>query len=126
MRRDMDLIRGLLMQVEEVDRPVGIGELDFLGHGREEVAYHVELMQACGLIDARVRRVKGNMLADCTVLGLTWDGADFLDSMRDERVWARAKGAIRDTVGSTTLDVVRAVCGKVALSMVMAAVTGGA
>lgn len=113
----MDLVRFILSEVEGADGPVKASAL--VGDDRTfaEVVYHIELLQAHGLVDARVTRLKSATIAE--VDGLTWDGCDFLDSMRDDRVWDRAKRLIRETVGSTSLTVLRTVCAKVAESMVL-------
>ena len=117
MRRDMDLVRAILLAVEEADRPVRAQEVVPEGYTFAEVVYHVELLKAHGLVDARVTRSKGAVVAE--VLGLTWDGCDFLDAMRDDRVWERAKCAVREAVGSTTMGVVKAACVKAAEMAVM-------
>lgn len=121
MKRDMDLVRSVLMQVESAESALDAGQLDYMGHPQEEVYYHIELMQRRGLIDASVRRDWGGTVIDVTINGLTWDGQDFLDAMRDDRVWARAKRAVRESVGSTTFEVVKRICVEVAASMALRA-----
>lgn len=118
----MDLVRSILMQVEAAQRPIDSGELDCLGKSPDEVLYHIEIMCQRGLIDAKLNRAWGGDVTDCTVSGLTWDGRDYLDAMRDARVWSRAKRAIADSVGSTTFDVVKRVCVAVATKMALEAV----
>ena len=115
----MDLVRSILLQVEAADGELETGQLDFMGHSQAEVYYHIELMQQRGLIDATIRRDWSGSVICTSIAGLTWDGQDFLDAMRDDRVWARSKKAIRDAVGSTTFDVVKKVCAEVATSMAL-------
>ena len=57
-------------------------------------------------------------ITDNSIDDLTWDGADFLESMRDQRVWNRAKDTMKKTVGSTTFDVVKQTCTLVAIQMI--------
>ena len=122
MRRDMDLVRSILLQVEAADGSRESGELDFMGHTVEEVYYHIELMQQRGLIDATIKREWGGSVVYASIGGLTWDGQDFLDAMRDDRVWSRAKKAIKESVGSTTFGVIKDVCVNVATKMALSAV----
>ncbi len=117
MRRDMDLVRFILREVEDAGGPVRARELVGDDRAFDEVLYHIELLHAHGLIDARVTRTKGATSA--VVLGLTWDGCDYLDAMRDDRVWERAKAAICEAVGSTTMGVVKTACVKAAEMMVL-------
>ena len=121
MRRDMDLVRSILQQVELADGPVSHGEITCDGHSEQELLWHIDLMAEHGLLDARIQRASGGERIAAIVDGLTWEGLDLLDAMRSQRVWDRARDAIRRSVGSTTLDVVKAVCCKVASDMAMAA-----
>lgn len=121
MRRDMDLVRSILAQTELADGPLELGMIAHDGHSDAELAYHVELMKARGLLDATLTRAWGGEVVRGTVDALTWDGLDYLDAMRSDQVWARAKDAIARTVGSTTFDVIKAVCCKVAVGMVTSA-----
>ena len=122
MKRDMDLVRSILLQVEAATEETGAGELDFCGHTADEVHYHIELMQQRGLVDARIVRDMRGSVVRADVIGLTWDGQDFLDAMRDDRVWSRAKKAIAESVGSTTFDVIKQVCVAVASKLAIAAI----
>ncbi len=52
MKRDMDLVRQILLSLEEVtsvDRPV---DLKFNNYSSEEISYHVMLLDEADLIDA--------------------------------------------------------------------------
>ena len=61
-----------------------------------------------GLVDVSwdARDMNGGTI-ELTVAGITWDGQDYLDSIREPKVWGRVKKTLAGTVGSTTLDVVR-------------------
>lgn len=117
MKRDMDLVRSILLEVEAAQRPLRIAELQTDGHSLPEVVYHVEIMRERGLIDASIVRGKGNVLLRAEVSGLTWDGQDYLDAARDERVWDKARDAIARTIGSCTFETIKAVCVKAATDM---------
>ena len=123
MKRDIDLVRAILLEVESATGGVDVGELCSGQHEVDGVCYHVELMQQRGLIDANLWKDANGDVVSATVLGLTWDGQDFLDAMRDMRVWAKAKKAIRSSVGSTTFEVVKRVCTEVAVKLALEAVT---
>ena len=113
----MDLVRSILLEVEAAQRPLRIVELQPDGHSLPEVIYHVEIMRERGLLDASILRGKGDVLLRAEVSGLTWDGQDYLDAIRDERVWDKAMDAIARTVGSCTFETMKAVCVKAATDM---------
>ena len=119
MRRDMDLVRSILLQADAADGPLDMGDIDAYGLTEDELAYHIELMRERGLLSATIRRACGGAVVSCRVDALTWDGQDMLDAMRSNRVWARARRAIAESVGTATFDVVRGVCSAIAQRMAL-------
>lgn len=119
MKRDMEPVRSILLQVEKADGSRECGQLDFMEHSQDEVFYHIDTMRAHGLIEAVVKREWGGSIVHASIAGLTWEGQDFLDAMRDDRVWSRAKKALADSVGSTTFDVVKSLCSSIATKLAM-------
>ena len=125
MKRDLDIVRDILLQVEKSDGYLTINDLFDIRDKQEgckytdnEIVYHVELLFAQGFIDGNIRRDMNGDITDSSIDGLTWDGADYLESMRDSRVWNKAKSTIKKAVGSTTFDVVKQTCTLVATQMV--------
>ena len=96
MKRDMDLLRTILLQIEENDQGFG-GDVEIELQGVEEqvIAEHLRLLLEAGLID-------GEGIPDDTYdfdrvapTRLTWKGHDFVDSVRDQEIWRKTKeGAI--------------------------------
>lgn len=119
MKRNIDLVRSILIYVENAADEVDADEMATERWPIETVAYHVRLMAHHGLVDVSrdARDMNGNTI-ELTVAGITWDGQDYLDSIREPKVWGRVKKALAGTVGSTTLDVVRQTASMVALAMV--------
>lgn len=125
MKRNLDIVRDILLQVEQAEDYLTINDLFDVRDKRKgcnytdnEIIYHVELLFAHGFIDGCIRRDMNGDITDNSIDGLTWDGADFLESMRDQRVWDRARDTIKKTVGSTTFEVVKQTCTLVATQMI--------
>ena len=72
MKRDMDLIREILLMVEKSKTPLIVNDLDLSEYDKFVVKYHVGLMNKAGLITA----TDGQPIDDDIHLinGLTWDG----------------------------------------------------
>jgi hypothetical protein len=89
MRRDMDLAREMLRQIEA--RPDIDGWIEFSIPGRSdaELSYHVQLLAEAGFVAARDISTKGRH--DWQAVRLTWAGHEFLDAARDDSVWQNAK-----------------------------------
>ena len=81
----MDLIRDILVCTETgEDRSVD-------GFSQHEVAYHVWLLVDAGYLDALIQRDHKNVPSAFHINSLTWEGHEFLDAMRDETLWKKAK-----------------------------------
>lgn len=105
MKRDMDLIRNILMHAEQHSHGFcaeGSPEID--GYTAEQVGYHVYLMEQAGLVAAHSTTVIGSSSPSAALINLTWYGHDFLDAARQPERWAQAKKII-NKVGSVSFDV---------------------
>lgn len=121
MRRDLDLVRDILITVEGADQPVDDTVLCRDGRTLAEVAFHVELLRERGLANGSVRYDGlAGFPVSVEVSGLTWEGYDYLDAIRSNKVWKKAKDAIADSVGDTSLSVVKQACTMVATGMIKA------
>lgn len=116
LKRDLDLCREIMLQVEEADGPIYDSELETCASEAAK-RYHIELLESRGFIDAVISKSDDGAAFKARIDGLTWDGRDFLDSVRDSRVWRNVRRAIRDSVGTATFDVVRSVASAVAVEM---------
>jgi hypothetical protein len=85
MKRDMELIRRILLLVDE-NPSLNPLDLEIEGKSNAEIIYHLELLDDAGLI-------KGNYqeYVTCKAHRLSWEGHEFLARVRSERHWARIK-----------------------------------
>jgi len=88
MKRDMDLIREILLETEKMPAMEMWGAVPLLGYDLAEVVVHVELAYDAGLVDARVLR---GIPPDACVLGITNSGYDFLEASKHKTLWEEAK-----------------------------------
>ncbi len=105
MKRDPDLIREILLAVEASDK----GELLKLppmpGHTPEAVHFHVRLLLEAGLLQTAMPNRTPKQ--DWIVLRLSWFGYDFLDHVRDPKIW-RVTKAGAGKIGSWSLETLSA------------------
>ena len=104
MKRDMDLIRNLLIGIEKdtdldgkhelhLERPE---ELGISGHSMQEVAYNLGLLIQAGFVDGGVAYLGDALIA---IRSLTWEGHEFLDNIRDPGIWVKTKERISGLSG---------------------------
>ena len=101
MKRDMDLIRELLLKLEALPiapgRLVSMGphepELAVVGYTADDISHHLRM-----LIDAGFLHVEGrgfNMSGELLFRGTTWSGHEFIGSTRDREIWQKTKEAAK-------------------------------
>ena len=120
MKRDLDLVRMILLEAEEADGMLDLSRFVDASHSLDLLGFHVEMMADAGLVDAEVGHVMGGRFSSVTVNRLTWAGEDYLDAIRSDTVWQRVKAAMRETVGDTALSVVKEAGLALSLSLIKA------
>jgi hypothetical protein len=85
MKRDMEMIRQILIDMEAHDKVD-----DVLRIADAYVAYQVSLMKEAGLIDAVIIQNQMGLPSQAALMGITWAGHDFLDASRDSTLWKKA------------------------------------
>lgn len=114
MRRDMDLIRDILKTVADSNDPIDAHALADDTHPFPVIAYHAQLLQEAGLANVSLSKTMGGDIVNATIGPLTWEGNDFLDAVRSEKIWNRTKRLIASKVGSVSFEVIKALAVKLA------------
>lgn len=112
MKRDLDLCRTLLLELEEDPAVTGMKNLEVDGVTEEQVSYHVKLLHEAGLIEAHDASALNSFR--WYPIRLTWQGHEFLDAARDEARWDKAKAFAREKTGSLAFEFVKVALFKVA------------
>jgi len=108
MERDMDLVRSILMEIEEAEDSVWANQLsDSLDADQESIAYHFEIMIEGGLLQGDVSKNESGSRLGAFVQRMTWEGHEFLDATRTPEIWEEAKQAFAEKSASMTFDVAR-------------------
>ncbi len=115
MKRDMDLARQILEQIEASSTVGGWIQLSIPDRTSDEVSYHIKQLNQAGMIDADdVSTMSG---FDWRAKGLTWEGHEFLDNVRNETVWRRVKATIQDKGGTASFEIIKELAIEIAKSV---------
>ena len=107
MKRDMDLIRAMLLEIET--DPHGFApKITIHGYTQEQINYHATLLNEAGLIKAIDVTTNGSQSPEAIVERLTWAGHEFLDVARENQIWNQAKDKI-NVIGGASLQILIAV-----------------
>lgn len=105
MKRDMEVVRQILLACEALPYGAQLGELE--GVDKDTFVTHVVWMQQAGLLDANAQAGSGSFAKFAIVFGLTWEGCEFADAIRSEPLWTKAKAKFMRPGISFTLDIVK-------------------
>jgi hypothetical protein len=111
MKRDMDLIRELLLDLER--RPVTPTQNEFVSSSNvklsdknwtaDQIHYNLKLLIDGKFVDGRLSPDGQGIL----FFQLTWAGHDFLDSIRDPEIWRKTKVGAKQA-GGFSFDLLKA------------------
>ena len=92
MRRDINLIRLLLLEYEGVEHP------DLSEYSEDQKLYHTGLLIEADLVNGATAKDENGCLIAAEVVSLSWKGHDFLDAARDSTIWRKATAKLKDGV----------------------------
>ena len=102
MKRDMDLIRQIVLAVQAADGPVfGVEGID-----NKDFCVHAQLLDEAGLV-ACPPSIRGQLAPPnkAVIFRLTWAGHDFADSITDNTIWKKAKDNVIKPSASWTFSI---------------------
>jgi hypothetical protein len=102
MKRDLDLARQLLLEVEDHGANCPLTDLAHAGEADERVRHHVRLLVDDGLLKEAERTSAG---VPC--VRLTNEGHEFLEVATSEALWRDAKWLVQEKTGALSFRAVR-------------------
>lgn len=120
MKRDLDLVRKLLIYFEEKAGPEHIDQPPIEGYDSSSVQYHLRLMHDAGLLNCETEcsSTTADRVIRVLPFDLTWEGHEFLSKIGSESVWQRIKSTITTKGGALAFGVVNELATKWALAAV--------
>lgn len=94
MKRDMDLIRTILLKVEADQtlsgsfQAVNAATFGITDHGDAEVIYHLVMLVEAGFLAGNTKLAATGQII---ISKLTWKGHELLDDIRDPEIWRKTK-----------------------------------
>lgn len=100
----MDLVRKILFEVEKQGEQGVYWPRDKTIEGYDDlrVRNHIKLLDQRGLIE-----IGKTNLASQKIHGLTWEGYDFLDAIREDKIWNKTKQTLAEKGYGLTFDLVK-------------------
>lgn len=111
MKIDYDLIRTILLRLEERNLTEERNSLAIEGFDDDTVTYHVRYLYQGGLIEAENRSFQTGFR--WIPKRMTYAGHEFLQAMRSDTVWQKAKDRVLAATGTLSIDALKLGIGKV-------------
>lgn len=109
MRRDLDLVRKILMYYEEKDVDGMDRTIEMEGYSESLINYHLLLMDEAGLLrcERSISSSTPSRVIKVYPFSLTWSGHEFLSSAKNEGLWGKAKSLSLDKAGILSFDIMK-------------------
>ncbi|PPQ47836.1 hypothetical protein C5G87_17125 [Paenibacillus peoriae] len=120
MRRDMDLIRRLLIETETLGYDGDMNSRVYGSSWFEDVEddafyYHVRLLDEAGYLTSFSSPTSfGDNVEKHFPFSLTWEGHEFLDSIRDKSSWEKLKKSLGKNLSTIPVSALAAVTSEMA------------
>jgi len=100
MKRNMDLVRAILLTMDQHEHGFAPPGFTIAGYDDEVIGHHVYLMGQGELLVTVTTTVTttafGGSSPVAMPITITWKGHDFLDAVRNETVWSKVKIQLKD------------------------------
>jgi hypothetical protein len=105
MKREMNLVRAILMEVEQQEMVDSQHRIHIENYDPAIVNYHIHVMKQGELLSAIDVKDQSNPIPKYSAVCLTWQGHEFLEVARDETRWERAMGVVQNQGNSVTVGI---------------------
>jgi hypothetical protein len=108
MKRDLDLLRNILIEIEKKtpsDHYLSSDDIEIQDHSHNEIAYHIALLSDAQYIIASA--ISADDQTTWLISRLTFSGCDYLDTIRSNKVWNTLKEKLAETVQTASLEVIK-------------------
>jgi hypothetical protein len=110
MKRDMDLIRKILFNLGDSEFYSDMGYPRIDGYNIDQIKHHVFIMRDAGLLRFTEGKTVDGFLDETEdlELRLTWEGHEFLEKVRDDKLWKSILDTTKKKTGGLSFDVLKA------------------
>lgn len=118
MQRDLDLARKILLALEAKPDPKAVDTLAIEGYDDLTVRYHLSLLAQAKLIDYEPEQTATGRIIKVLAFNPSWQGYEFLDSVRSEAVWKKIKAQASDKGAALPFDIAKSLALELAKKIV--------
>jgi len=106
MKRDLNLIRAILLDIEAAPAGKPVYGFEYEGRDNVEILEHVQLLLDEQFIEGTVLRQGMNEPVRCLVHRMTWAGHEFLSKAKNDTVWKKVLAQAEEKGMSASMTVI--------------------
>ena len=114
MQRDIELVKKILEFFEAKQDWPHERNIEIDGYDSDLTKYHLQIMYEAGFINAEPIESKNGRLYDLLPFRLTWQGHEFLDSIRGKSTWLKIKEIAKSKGGQLSFEMIKQIAGQLA------------
>ncbi len=107
MKRDMELIRKILIEFEELPLNHKVDKFVIEGYSYDKIIYNTFLLEEAGLVE--IIDTSDDDGKDFLPVKLIWKGHEFLDNIKNDNVWNSIKSLISSKGGNVAFSILKLV-----------------
>lgn len=119
MKRDLDLMRDILLRIEAFDPKCGhairLRTFKDLCDDLPTLSLQIELLADAGFIEIESESIIGNYTKDFIISRITFAGYEYLDSVRNDTIWKSVKKRLSGIGGEASMDIVKSLASSLIL-----------
>ena len=105
MKRDMDLVRQILIDLSESNNSLPASAFTTDKWDEKTVGYNMVIMGEAGLIQVTRKGALGNPYWYVCAEHITWEGNEFLSAIKLDSVWSKVKKKVAKTVSDAPIEI---------------------
>ncbi|MBD2364736.1 DUF2513 domain-containing protein [Anabaena minutissima FACHB-250] len=106
MKRDINLIRKIILNIESSQYGFVNNNFQIEGYTREQIAYHCYLLIQGGLAEGITTTSVQSSSPAAVIRNLTWEGHEFADAARNDSIWHQVSKVIKEKGESIAFPII--------------------
>jgi DNA-binding transcriptional ArsR family regulator len=116
MKRDFDLIREILLDVEKNAKYNEMYFPKIIGYTDDEINYNIKLLLDAGLVE--MYKEPKTVFYHNFIRSITYKGHEFLDSIRVDNIWVKTRKTALEKTGTLTFEIIKTVSSQIIKSLI--------
>lgn len=120
MKLNYDCVRDLLLYLEEnlqYGSQININNMQLKNYSQHEILYTADKLLEAEYLDGELIMLLDGEVPEIHIVSITWNGHQFLDNIRDNKVWEHTKGVV-SKFSSVSIGIISNIASQVISSLI--------